>query len=104
MQFKPLSPSIRMIALSTIMIATLLTSAGCRIFRPAVAKANVTEGEQYVHHIQLPGGFVRAVRAPGQRAFDRYAFRLSPASTDVLLIAGCRYESLTTPGGLESYV
>jgi hypothetical protein len=101
---KPLSPSIRTNVLSTIMIATLLTSAACWIFRPAVAKANIIQGEQYVHRIQLPGRFVRSVQDPGKKPFDRYAFRLSPSSPDVLLIAGCRYESVTTPGGLESYV
>ena len=105
MQSKPLSPSIRTNALSTIVIAMILTNAACWIFRPAVAKANIIQGEQYVHRIQFPGGFARSAQDPGILPFDRYAFRLSPASPDVLLIAACRYESVTKPpGGLEKYL
>ena len=69
MQFKPLSQSVRANALSTIVIATLLTNAACSILRPGVTKAtaNILQGEQYVHRIQLPGAFVRSAQDPGSR-------------------------------------
>jgi hypothetical protein len=54
--------------------------------------AQVVEGRQFAHDIQLPSRFNRSSEDRGMRRFDRYAFRVAESSPNVLLIKACRYE------------
>lgn len=84
-------------------IAALMLCSGCDPFRAAYAE-KLVEGQQFAHYLQFPSTFQQPTlpkEAPYPGAveptfyFDHFGFRVSRASPDVLLVAGCGYFGYT---------
>jgi hypothetical protein len=65
----------------------------------------VKEGQQFAHSVQFPSAFRApdSAKGPLPLQFDHYTFRVSPMFPDVLLVAACRYESLSEVCSVNSF-
>ena len=89
MKSKTFSPSNKRKAAVIGSALILAINAACG---QAQVKETIIEGKQFAHYVRLPSGF----KDTGGVPFEHYVFRLNPQFPDVLLLAGCRYE---TPSG-----
>jgi hypothetical protein len=65
----------------------------------------IVEGQQFAHSIQLPSQFRAPSSVKGRLPllFDHYAFRVAAASPELLLVAACKYVSLSEICSLNSF-